>query len=110
MTAPPLPGCDALVTVHAPSSRRRGVLLGDVARRIGNEGERISTGDHGGAEIDAVGSADRRDFVVELAHPRRAADLFRTDQLAQIIACRAPGGPAVGADLSKFGRVDAVQS
>src|SRR5215203_3483833 len=76
MTAPPLPGCDALVTVHAPSGRRRRVLLRDVARRIGNEGECISTGDHGGAEI---------------------------------IACRAPGGPAVGADLSKFGRVDAVQ-
>lgn len=106
----PYPGRNAVMPVHASARAHRGVLLCDVARRVGNEGEGTSCSNHRSAKVDAVGTANGDDLALVPANDLHAGDLPTPDQLAQIFLRFVTSRPAIRADLAQVGRCYAVQS
>lgn len=94
--------------MHATPGGHRGVLLRDVPCRIGNESKGMPAGHHGGAEIDTIGFADRHGLAFAIARDARADDLLPVDQLGEILFGLAARRPAVGADLRRIRRIDAM--
>src|SRR5690349_18215358 len=106
----PAPRLEAPMGMDAAIGARRGGFLADILRRVRNEGEGLSRGDQRAAEIDALGPAKGDGLAVALADQRDAAHLLAFDQLLEIAPRLEARGPTVGADLPRFGGIDAVQA